>query len=257
LRAAGILMQHFTSNGVDIAYVDIGEGKPILLIHGFGSNYAVNWQATGWISTLTNDGRRVVAMDVRGHGQSAKLYTVEAYSPALMADDAANFIRHVGIAPTDVMGYSMGGRISAMLAVRHPELVRTLIIGGMGINVVEGIGGEAAIAEALEAPSLEDVTTDVGRGYRIFADQTRSDRAALAKCIFGQRQRLTAAEVATIRAPTLVAVGTKDDVAGSPHRLAALIPGAEVLEIEGRDHMLATGDRRYKAGVLDFLARHP
>ncbi len=250
-------MQHFTSNGVDIAYVDIGEGKPILLIHGFGSNYAVNWQATGWISTLTNDGRRVVAMDVRGHGQSAKLYTVEAYSPALMADDAANLIRHVGIAPTDVMGYSMGGRISAMLAVRHPELVRTLIIGGMGINVVEGIGGEAAIAEALEAPSLEDVTTDVGRGYRIFADQTRSDRAALAKCIFGQRQRLTAAEVATIRAPTLVAVGTKDDVAGSPHRLAALIPGAEVLEIEGRDHMLATGDRRYKAGVLDFLARHP
>jgi pimeloyl-ACP methyl ester carboxylesterase len=250
-------MQHFSSSGVDIAYADIGEGKPILLIHGFGSNYAVNWQATGWISTLLNDGRRVVAMDVRGHGESAKLYTVADYKPAVMAEDAANLIRHVGIAPTDVMGYSMGGRIAAMLAVRHPELVRALIIGGMGINVVEGIGGEEAIAAALEAPSLDGITSDVGRGYRKFAEQTRSDRAALAKCIFGQRERLTEAEVRTIRAPTLVAVGTRDAVAGSPQRLAALIPGAEVLEIEGRDHMLATGDRRFKAGVLDFLARHP
>jgi pimeloyl-ACP methyl ester carboxylesterase len=250
-------MQHFSSDGADIAYVDIGEGKPILLIHGFGSNYAVNWQATGWIATLTNAGRRVVAMDVRGHGQSAKFYSVDDYSPAIMAGDAANLIRHVGIAPTDVMGYSMGGRIAAMLAVRHPELVHALIIGGMGINVIEGIGGEEAIAAALEASSVDDVTSDVGRGYRIFADQTRSDRAALAKCIFGQRQRLTAAEVGTIRAPTLIAVGTKDDVAGSPQRLAALIPGAEVLEIANRDHMLATGDRQYTAGVLDFLARHP
>lgn len=250
-------MQHFSSEGVDIAYVDIGEGKPILLIHGFGSNYAVNWQATGWISTLTSAGRRVVAMDVRGHGQSAKLYSVADYSPALMADDAANLIHHAGIGPTDVMGYSMGGRIAAMLAVRHPELVGSLVIGGMGINVIEGIGGEEAIATALEAPSLDDITTDVGRAYRKFAEQTRSDRTALARCIFGQRQRLTEEEVRTIRAPTLIAVGTKDDVAGSPHRLAALIPGAEVLEIEGRDHMLATGDRRFKAGVLDFLARHP
>jgi pimeloyl-ACP methyl ester carboxylesterase len=252
-----MFMQHFSSNGVDIAYIEIGEGKPILLIHGFGSNYAVNWQATGWISTLLNERRRVVAMDVRGHGESAKLYSVDDYSPAIMAEDAANLIRHVGIGPTDVMGYSMGGRIAAMLAVRHPDLVRALVIGGMGINVVEGIGGEEAIAAALEAPSLEDVTTDVGRGYRKFAEQTGSDRAALASCIFGQRQRLTVDEVRTIRAPTLIAVGTKDTVAGSPQRLAALIPGAEVLEIENRDHMLATGDRRFKAGVLEFLARHP
>ena len=250
-------MQHFSSNGVDIAYVDLGEGAPILLIHGFGSNYAVNWQATNWVTTLTAAGRRVVAMDVRGHGQSEKLYAVADYSPAIMAKDAANLIRHLAIAPTDVMGYSMGGRIAAMLAVRHPELVHTLVIGGMGINLIAGIGGEEAIAAALEAPALEDITTDVGRAYRKFAEQTRSDRAALAKCIFGQRQRLGENQVRGIRAPTLVAIGTKDTVAGSAQALAALIPGAEALDIENRDHMLATGDRGFKAGVLDFLARHP
>ena len=65
-------LEHFSSDGVDIAFLDSGEGDPILLIHGFASNHVVNWGATGWIDTLKRDGRRVVAMDVRGHGKSAK-----------------------------------------------------------------------------------------------------------------------------------------------------------------------------------------
>jgi pimeloyl-ACP methyl ester carboxylesterase len=250
-------MQHFSSDGVDIAYADIDEGQPILLIHGFGSNYAVNWQATNWIHTLTNAGRRVIAMDVRGHGASAKLYTTDAYSPALMAADAANLLNHLGIGRADVMGYSMGGRIAATLAILHPERVKTLIIGGMGINMVEGIGGEDEIVAALEAPTLEEAVGETGRGYRKFAEQTRSDRRALAACIIGQRQSIAADQLARIHAPTLIAVGSKDKVAGSAERLAELIPAAQALQIPNRDHMLATGDRTYKAGVLDFLARHP
>jgi len=250
-------MQHFSSGGVDIAYTEIGEGQPILLIHGFGSNYAVNWQATNWIHTLTNAGRRVIAMDVRGHGASAKLYTTDAYTPALMAEDAANLLDHLGIQSADVMGYSMGGRIAATLAILHPQKVKTLVIGGMGINMVEGIGGEDEIIAALEAPTVEEATSEAGRGYRKFAEQTRSDRRALAACIIGQRQSVPAEQLRKIRAPTLIAVGSKDKVAGSAVRLAELIPGAEALEIPNRDHMLATGDRTYKAGVIDFLARHP
>ena len=249
-------MQHFSSNGVDIAYADIGEGKPILLIHGFGSNHAVNWQSTNWFHTLTEAGRRVIAMDVRGHGASAKLYTPGGYSPALMAEDAANLLDRLGIQRSDVMGYSMGGRIAATLAIFHPEKVKALIIGGMGMNLVEGIGGEEEIVAALEAPTLEDAVGETGRAYRKFAEQTRSDRHALAACIIGQRERVPADRLRTIRAPTLIAVGTRDKVAGSALRLAELIPGAEVLEIPNRDHMLATGDKTYKTGVLDFLDRH-
>ncbi len=65
-------VEHFSSDGVDIAFLDSGEGEPILLIHGFASNHVVNWGATGWIDTLKRAGRRVVAMDVRGHGKSAE-----------------------------------------------------------------------------------------------------------------------------------------------------------------------------------------
>ena len=66
-------MRHFSSDGIDIAYRDEGAGAPILLIHGFASNSAVNWQSTNWMTTLTADGRRVIAMDLRGHGESARL----------------------------------------------------------------------------------------------------------------------------------------------------------------------------------------
>ncbi|HVY20564.1 MAG TPA: alpha/beta hydrolase [Bauldia sp.] len=248
-------MQHFSAAGPDIAYLDTGSGAPILLIHGFGSSVAVNWEATGWIRTLTEAGRRVIAMDVRGHGQSAKLYEVAAYKPALMADDAALLLDHLGIASADVMGYSMGGRIAATLAVRHPEKINALIIAGMGMGLVEGIGHDEEIAAALKAPTLEDAIGEVGRRYRKFAELTHSDLQALAACIIGQREPLKVADLAEIHAPTLVAVGTRDDVAGSAHRLAAIIPGAEVLDIPNRDHMLAVGDRTYKAGVLAFLSR--
>ena len=93
--------------------------------------------------------------------------------------------------------------------------------------------------------------------FRIFADQTKSDRKALAACIRGSRQSLSGAEVARIRVPMLVAVGTKDNVAGSPHELASLVPGARALDIPNRDHMLAVGDRVFKEAVLGFLAERP
>jgi pimeloyl-ACP methyl ester carboxylesterase len=249
------VIQHFSSDGVDIAFIDEGEGKPILLIHGFASNVTANWRATNWIETLTGAGQRVVAMDVRGHGASEKLYEPAAYRPSVLARDAANLINHLGIGVVDVMGYSMGARISAVLAIEHPDKVRALIIGGLGMGLIDGLGGEQEIAAALLAPTAEHTTNAVARGYRTFADRTKSDRRALAACIVTQRV-VSAEQVRKIRAPTLIAVGTKDEVAGSASELAALIPDAEVLDIPGRDHMLATGDKVFKAGVLGFLARH-
>ncbi len=131
--------------------------------------------------------------------------------------------------------------------------MRSIILGGLGIRLVEGIGLPASIADAMEARSLSDVTDPTGRAFRAFAEQTKSDFKALAACIRGSRQTLSQEQVAGIRAPVLVAVGTKDEVAGSAKGLAALIPGAKALDIPGRDHMLAVGDKAYKSGVLEFL----
>lgn len=247
-------MPVFSHDGLDFAYLDEGKGEPILLIHGFASTKEINWVGPGWVSTLVAAGRRVIALDNRGHGASAKLYEREAYDPGIMADDALALLDHLGLQRADLMGYSMGGRIAACLALKAPERVRSLILGGIGIHLVEGAGLPVTVAEALLAPSLDEVTDPMGRTFRAFAEQTGSDRRALAACIYGSRRTLSREEVGRLRVPTLIAVGTRDDVAGSPHPLVSLIPGARVLDIPGRDHMRAVGDKVYKEAVLAFLA---
>jgi pimeloyl-ACP methyl ester carboxylesterase len=227
----------------------------VLLIHGFASNHAVNWVNTLWTTTLTRAGYRVIALDNRGHGQSEKLADPAAYHSNAMARDALNLLDHLGIGRADVMGYSMGARITAHLALLAPERARSVLLGGLGIHLVEGVGLPLGIADAMEAPSLDTLTDPMQRMFRAFAEQTRSDLRALAACIRGSRQALTVDEVASIRLPTLVSVGTRDDVAGSGPELVRLLPNGTGLDIPGRDHNLAVGDKAHKQGVLDFLAR--
>ena len=248
-------MRSFSNGDVEIAYLDEGTGEPIVLVHGFASNKDVNWVAPGWVETLTRAGRRVIALDNRGHGQSSKLYDPAAYHSATMADDVRALLDHLAIARADVMGYSMGARIAAYLTGNHPARVRAMILGGLGIRLVDGVGLPETIADALEAPSLAETRDPTGRVFRAFAEQTKSDLKALAACMRGSRQTLSREQVAGIRMPVLVAVGTKDTVAGSGPALAALIPGARALDIADRDHMLAVGDKTFKTGVLDFLNR--
>ena len=242
---------------VEIAYLDEGEGEPIVLVHGFASTKEVNWVQPTWMSTLTRAGRRAIALDNRGHGGSTKLYDPAAYHSAVMAEDVRALLDHLGLPRADVMGYSMGARICAFLALKHPQRVRSLVLGGLGGKLVEGVGLPESIAEALEAPSPDAVTDPTGRMFRAFAEQTKSDLRALAACMRGSRQSLTRAQAAKIGMSVLIAVGTKDPIAGSPHELAAIIPGARALEIPGRDHMLAVGDKVFKAGVLKFLQERP
>ncbi len=223
-------MPRFSHGPVELAYLDEGEGEPILLIHGFASSKEVNWVQPAWVSTLTRAGRRVIALDNRGHGQSAKLYDPADYHTERMADDARALLGHLDIERADVMGYSMGARITAFLTQRHPERVRSATLGGLGMHLVDGVGLPESIAEALEAPSLADVTDPQGRTFRAFADQTKSDRRALAACIRGSRQVMSRDEAAAIKPPVLIAIGSKDVIAGSPEQLAAIIPGAQARE---------------------------
>ena len=127
----GIVLKSLSSDGVHIAYIDAppegaDRGEPILLIHGFASNHRINWVNPRWVQTLTRAGRRVVALDNRGHGASQKLYAPADYRSDLMARDAANLLQHLAIERADVMGYSMGARISAFLALGRPQRVRSL-----------------------------------------------------------------------------------------------------------------------------------
>jgi len=249
-------VQFFHHDGFRLAFQEEGRGEPILLIHGFASSIMVNWIAPGWFKTLVDAGYRVIAIDNRGHGHSDKSYNPAVYTPELMADDAAALLHHLGIRKAHVMGYSMGARITAFMALRVPQMVHAAVFGGLGIGMVTGAGDWETVAEALLAEDPATIVDPRGLMFRKFADNTKSDRKALAACVITSKKELAADEVCRIIQPVLVAVGTKDAIAGEPQPLAALLPHGEVLVIPDRDHMLAVGDKVYKKGVLAFLERH-
>ena len=251
--------QTFSSAGVTISYLDEqppveARETPVLLIHGFASNAATNWVSTGWVADLVTEGYRVIAFDNRGHGKSEKLYGLDDYGAPLMAEDARALLDHLSIAQAHVVGYSMGARIGAFLAIAHPERVKSLVFGGLGINMVRGMAGTGPIANALEAPSADDVKSQAARTFRVFAEQTKSDLKALAACIRSSRAPITAEALGGLSCPVLVAVGEQDVIGGSAEELAALIPGAQAFVIKDREHMKAVGDRTFRAAVKAFLA---
>ena len=146
------------SDGVHLAYDDVGEGAPVLLIHGFAASRVQNWRAPGWYDTLVGVGYRVVAMDCRGHGESGKPHDPAAYDHTIMMADAVAVMRAAQAEPAYVMGYSMGGYISIHLLLKHPELVRKLAIGGVGATYLEGqFGPRSAIADALLEPDKSKI----------------------------------------------------------------------------------------------------
>ncbi|MDE2578504.1 MAG: alpha/beta fold hydrolase [Hyphomicrobiales bacterium] len=255
-------MPTFQSDGLELFYIDeaptgADRDEPIILIHGFASTHAVNWVFPMWVKTLTADGRRVVAFDHRGHGRSAKLYDPALYHTEKMAQDALRLLDHLGIGRADVMGYSMGARVSARLTFDHPDRIRSLILGGLGYHLVDGVGLPLGIADAMETDRPDLLADPQQKTFRAFADATKSDLRALAACIRGSRQVLEIEEVAAIRTPTLICIGTQDDVAGDGRKLAAAMGAARAVDIPGRDHNKAVGDKVYKSAVLEFLRERP
>ena len=166
-------MPSFDNGAVEIAYLDEGEGDPILLVHGFASTKNVNWVYPTWVSELRKNGRRVIALDNRGHGESAKLYDPAEYSIPIMASDVVALMDHLSIPRADIMGYSLGARMTAWLGLTKPERLRSAILGGIGMAMVgmEYCAGSYSLAESpwprlssaiTRRPLLRNSETQVG-----------------------------------------------------------------------------------------------
>jgi pimeloyl-ACP methyl ester carboxylesterase len=234
----------------------LGEGPPIVLLHGFASSRKRNWDETRWFATLTGAGRRVVALDCRGHGASDKPRDPASYAADLVGGDVLRLMDHLRVARADLMGYSMGAHIATGLLLRHPQRFGAAILAGVGAAMLGHRAYTEAVAQALEAPDAASVRDANALAFRTFAEQGRNDLQALAACMRGLQHGVEAVDLARIAHPVLVVAGERDTLIGDPRRLVQLIPAARLLLIPGRDHINAVGDRRYKEAVLAFLGEH-
>ena len=242
----------FDSDGVRLHYEVHGpaNGKPIVLVHGFASDYQLNWVGSRWQETLTGSGFMVIGLDCRGHGRSDKPHDPAAYATATMAGDVVRVLDQVDVRQAAYLGYSMGARIGLEVAMLHPERLTRAVLGGIG--TAGAIERSDAIARALLSgePTDDPVAQTF---YRFAAARPTNDLRALAACIQGLKPNADPARLAHVRVPILVVVGEDDLIARGAPELVELVPTARLVTIAGRDHMSAVVAREFKQAALEFL----
>ncbi|MEE2041418.1 alpha/beta fold hydrolase [Nocardiopsis sp. CT-R113] len=233
---------------VTMRYVDLpprapADAVPVLLLHGFGTDFDMNWRATGWTQALESAGLRVIGPDLRGHGASDKPVESAYYLPEHFVADLISLLDELGVERVDVVGYSMGSRLGWELALTAPERVGRVALGGFGpVNAFAGTD--------LSDPGSGDSPFD--RVYRTVAALPGNDPAALAACARGQASRPFTADPLADGVPLLLVSGAGDAIAEGAAELAERCGGVHV-GVPGRDHGNAVSSRAFRQAVLDFL----
>ena len=241
-------------DGIRLAYEVVGDGKPIVLAHGFASDRNQNWKNVGWYDALTSAGFSVIALDFRGHGESDKPHEDRFYGDTMMGDVLA-VMDAADVELADLMGYSMGAILSVGLLMTQPERLHRAVLAGIGETYFdEKIARRRGIANALRASDPSTITDPTQRAFRQFASQGGKDITALAACMSADRTMYTREQIRACVTPVLVVAGEKDTQAGSPNTLAASFADGHAVSVPRRDHMTAVGDKVYKEAVLRFLA---
>lgn len=248
------------SDGVEIVYDDLrpesGAGRPVVLVHGFASDRTNNWADTGWYDALLGDGRRVIALDNRGHGASDTPHDPSAYDVGTMAGDVVALLDELDVDVADFAGYSMGARIGLDLLQSDADRVNAAILGGIGAGVTgERLGDQKELADALETENPDAIDSEVGRNFRLFAERTGADRSALA-AVMRAHAGHTPDDLGQVSLPVLVAAGGDDDLARDPDGLAAAFPRGESVVIPGEDHLTTVPTDAFVDVALDFLDRN-
>lgn len=248
-----------TPDGVTLAYDDIspagGGDRTIVLLHGFTSNKHEGWRRTGWYGAFERRGIRVVGLDQRGHGESAKLYEPEAYTRSKLAGDVIALLDHLGLPAADLFGYSMGTRTAIQVAIQAPRRVTNLILGGVGGKLLEPAERPAGnpMAEAMLTEDPETIAQPMLRSFRQFADEQGEDLKALAAVTRMRNMPFDRHALAELPMPVLVVAGQGDTGAGDPEALARVFPHGKGVSIPGCDHFSAIPHALTKAAVFDFL----
>ena len=237
-------------DGTRLAYQEMGEGRALILIHGFFSTALVNWVRYGHAAKLAAQGYRVIMPDLRGHGASARPHDPAAYPPDVLADDGFALIERLGLADYDLGGYSLGARTTLRMLVRGATPKRA-IAAGMGLEGMLHTSGRGDyFRRVLEHPG------SFARGSsewmtEAFLKTVGGDPAALLNVLdsFVDTPSETLARIAT---PTLVLVGEDDHDNGSAEALAAALPAGRYCVVPG-NHMSAVTKPELSSAMIDFL----
>jgi pimeloyl-ACP methyl ester carboxylesterase len=243
----------FDSDGVQLHYEVHGpeRGAPVVVVHGFASDYRLNWVGTRWQEALVGAGFRVFGLDCRGHGHSDKPHDSAAYAIGIMGRDVTRLLDHLEVPSAGYLGYSMGARIGLQVVMDSPDRVRRAVLGGIGAS--GSIRNADAIAEAfLRGDPGDDPIAQTF--YRFAAARPTNDLKALAACIVGLQPQWDPARLSAIETPILVVAGDRDELAPDAPELVELIPSSRLVTIPGRDHMGAVPAREFKQVAIDFLS---
>ena len=243
------------SDGIDIAYDCMGEGPPVVLIHGFGASRTITWSNTGWYQTLARAGHKIVAIDCRGHGESQKPHAPSDYDEGRMAMDIVAVLADLEIPETALMGYSMGAELAIRLMHDAPGRVRRAVLAGLGENYFRFSKDlTETIAKGLQAKDPSQIVDPVAREFRAFCEKAGNDLAAMAACMRRPRWIFSPEELRAMPQKLLIVCGAEDEMAGSPEPLAQAFRDAQTLVVPKRNHHSTVGDRAYKDAVVAFLA---
>ncbi len=240
--------------GARLVWHQLGEGRPVLLLHGFMSSADGNWFAPGIARRLAEAGFRVIAPDCRGHGDSDAPTDPAAWPADIMTADALSLIAHLGLTDFDLAGYSMGGRTAARVMVRGAR-PRRCIIGGMGdFGIMEAGPRAAAFADALrhgEAAADPVMGRTIARRVAVL----NLNRDALLG-VLAAFAPTTREELAAIPVPTLAILGDADHDNGSVQGLADIMPACTPLRLPG-DHAGLVGTAAFAEALTAFLVKGP
>ena len=253
-QSSKVAVRHFTaSDGIQIAWRETGEGRPILLFHGLFSDSEVNWVKFGTAERIAREGFRVIMPDLRAHGLSGKPRTPDHYPQLILVRDLRELIAHLGVADFDLGGFSLGARttIEAVLGGLRP---RRAILAGTGLDVLTN--WERRSHFYIEAIDRFD---SIARGDPHwlavqFMKTMKVDRDAVRLLLGTMRDREDRhALVEAFSMPTLVVCGADDDDNGSAVELANALPDADYAEIPGT-HMTSVTKPELGEAIANFVS---
>lgn len=253
-----------TDTGLSIARIDPLQAlplPPVLLIHGFGSSAARNWQVTGWVDALVQAGRTALLIDLPGHGSSPAPDDMDAYRPSRMRAAILHLLVDEHVAPLrgdmptsgiDLIGYSLGSRLAWELGAAQPDMVRRMVLGGPGtadpLATFDLDGAERFLAGG---PQPADRTTaDL---LRMAQAVQHNDLPSLLSMVSAVKTEPFDPQAEVPKMPVLLVAGDQDGYAQGIDDLERWAPAARTLSLPGRSHANAVTSRSFKDAAIDFL----